>query len=120
MKIEERFEKMKAGGNEVQRPMELFGLMDEDSTHHHLDWKQKTFANGALPAKYKALLALAAAVALDSSTCTVNNTKLAKKLGATKAEIMEAIAVAKFAKSATVLSNSAPALEWLLTQEKEA
>jgi len=56
------------------------------------------------------LAALAAAVALDSSPCIVNNTKLAKKIGATKAEIMETIAVAKFAKSATVLSSSAQAL----------
>jgi hypothetical protein len=30
---------------------------------------------------------------------------------------MEAIAIAKFAKSATVLSASAPALEWLAGQE---
>jgi hypothetical protein len=39
-----------------------------------------------------------------------------KKSGATRGEIMETIAVAKFAKSATVLSSSAQALERLAAQ----
>lgn len=116
MTIQERFETMKKSGAEIQRPMELFGALDEKSTMAHLDAKQATFAAGSLPVKYKALAALAAAVALDSSPCIVNNTKLAKQNGATKAEIMETIAVAKFAKAATVLSASTPALEWLNAQ----
>ena len=117
MTINERFESMKKAGAEVQKPLELLGTLDEKSAHAHLDIKTAAFAEGALPLKYKALVALAAAVALDSSPCIANNTKLAKKSGATKAEIMEAIAVAKFAKSATVLSAAAPALEWLASQE---
>ena len=116
MNIKERFEAMKKAGDEVQKPLELLGELDEKSTHAHLDAKAAAFAEGALPVKYKALAALAAAVALDSSPCIVNNTKLARRNGATKAEIMEAIAVAKFAKMATVLSASAPALEWLAAQ----
>jgi hypothetical protein len=39
-----------------------------------------------------------------------------KKSGTARGEIMETIAVAKFAKSATVLSSSVQALEWLATQ----
>ena len=117
MTINERFEAMKKSGADVQKPLELLGTLDEKSAHAHLDAKAAAFAEGALPLKYKALAALAAAVALDSSPCIANNTKLAKKSGATKAEIMEAIAVAKFAKSATVLSASALALEWLAGQE---
>jgi len=116
MTIKERFEAMKKSGIEVQKPLELLGQLDEKSTHAHLDAKAAAFADGALPLKYKALAALSAAVALDSSPCIANNTKLAKKSGATKAEIMEAIAIAKFAKSATVLSSSAAALEWLAAQ----
>jgi AhpD family alkylhydroperoxidase len=116
MTIKERFESMKKSGAEVQRPLELFGELDEKSTMAHLDAKAAAFAEGALPLKYKALAAMAAAVALDSSPCILNNAKTAKKNGATKAEIMETIAVAKFAKSATVLSSSVQALEWLATQ----
>jgi AhpD family alkylhydroperoxidase len=116
MTIKERFEAMRKSGAEVQRPLELFGELDEKSTMAHLDAKAAVFAEGALPLKYKALAALAAAVALDSSPCIMNNAKMARKNGATKTEIMEAIAVAKFAKSSTVLSSSAQALEWLTTQ----
>jgi len=116
MTITERFEAMKKSGAEVQRPLELFGELDEKSTHSHIDAKAAAFAEGALPIKYKALAAMAAAVALDSPSCIMNNMKMAKKNGATRAEIMETIAVAKFAKSATVLSSSAQALEWLVTQ----
>ena len=119
MAIKERFEAMKKSGAEVQRPLELFGELDEKSTMAHLDAKATAFAEGALPLKYKALVAVAAAVALDSPPCILNNAKMAKKNGATKAEIMEAIAVAKFAKSATVLSSSVQALEWLAAQVEQ-
>jgi AhpD family alkylhydroperoxidase len=116
MGIKERFEAMKKAGAEVQRPLELFGSLDEKSTIAHLDARAAAFAEGELPQKYKALAAMAAAVALDSPPCIANNMKAAVRAGATKAEVMETIAVAKFAKSATVLSSSAQALEWLAAQ----
>jgi hypothetical protein len=65
MTIKDRFEAMKKSGAEVQRPLELFGELD----------------------------ARAAAVAMDSSPCVLNNAKMA-----------------------TVLSSSAQALEWLAAQ----
>ncbi|HUX38896.1 MAG TPA: carboxymuconolactone decarboxylase family protein [Rectinemataceae bacterium] len=116
MNIKERFEAMKKAGMEIQRPMELLGALDEKSAHAHLDGRAAVFAEGALTMKYKALVAIGAAVALDSPMCIQNNVMAAKQAGASKAEIMEAIAVAKFSKSSTVVSNSAPALEWLLSQ----
>ena len=116
MTIQERFETLKKSGAEVPRPLELFAELDEKSALAHLDSKAATFAAGAVPSKYKYLMALAAAVALDSPSCAMNNTKLARKSGASKAEIMETIAVAKFSKSATALSTAAQALEWLVPQ----
>lgn len=116
MGIMDRFESMKKKGVEVQRPLELLGELDEKNAMAHLDAKAAAFAEGTVPLKYKALAVMAAAVALDSPPCILNNMKAAVKAGATKAEIMEIIAVAKLAKSATVLSNSAQALEWLAAQ----
>lgn len=116
MGIKDRFESMKKNGMEVQRPLELLGELDEKNAMAHLDAKASAFAEGTVPLKYKALAAMAAAVALNSPPCIANNMKAAAKAGATKAEIMEVIAVAKFAKSATVLSNSTQALEWLASQ----
>jgi alkylhydroperoxidase/carboxymuconolactone decarboxylase family protein YurZ len=116
MTIKERFEAMKKSGADVPRPLELLGELDEKAAMAHLDAKAGAFAEGVVPPKYKALAAMCAAVALDSPSCIMNNMKLASKNGASRAEIMEVIAVAKFAKSATVLSSSAQALDWLATQ----
>ena len=120
MTIQERFEAMKKSGAEVQRSLELFGELDPKNTIAHLDTKAATFSDGAVPLKYKALVAKSAAVALDSPSCIMNNVKLATMNGANKAEIMEVIAVAKFTKAATVISSSTPALEWLAAQEEQA
>ena len=117
MTIQERFETMKNNGMEVQLPIELFGLLDEKSTIAHLDAKAIAFAEGAISPKFKTLIALSAAVALDSPACIMNNVKAARKNGATNEEIMETIAVAKFSKSATVISSSTQALEWLVSQQ---
>ncbi|HUX39534.1 MAG TPA: carboxymuconolactone decarboxylase family protein [Rectinemataceae bacterium] len=116
MGITERLEAMKKMGREVPRPLELLGALDEKSALAHLDSRAAVFTETGLPMKYKALVALGAAVALDAPVCILNNVKTAKEAGATRSEIMEAIAVAKFSKSSTVISNSAQALEWLFAQ----
>ena len=117
MNLKERFDAMKKAGMEV-RPLELVGELDEKSAIAHLEGRAAAFAEGALAMKYKVLVALGAAIALDSPACIMNNVKAAKQAGATNQEIMEAIAVAKFSKSSTVVSNSTPALEWLVAQAK--
>lgn len=116
MTIKERFEAMRKNGLEVQKPMELLGELDEQAAHAHMDARQAVYGPGAIPAKYKALVGVAAAVALDAPACIETNVKFARKSGATKAEIMEAIAIAKFSKSSTVVGNSTAALEWLSAQ----
>ncbi len=116
MSIREKFEAMKKNGIEVPRPLEVLGELNEKLALAHIDTKAATFVPGALTAKYKALMAVSAAVALDSAPCIQNNVKLARQNGATKEEIMEAIEVARFARAATIISASAPALEWLANQ----
>ena len=54
-----------------------------------------------------------AAAALQSSTCTLMWTKLAKQAGAAQAEIAEAILVSRLMKMATVNDTAADALAWL-------
>ena len=43
MNIEERFEAMKKTGAEVQRSIELFGMMDGKSTMAHLDSRRRSW-----------------------------------------------------------------------------
>lgn len=116
MTIQERFEAMRKAGLELPRPLELLGGLDGKAALAHLDARQAVYGPGVLESKQKALVGLSAAVALDAPACIETNLKTARKSGATKAEIMETIAIAKFSKQSTVVGNSAAALEWLAAQ----
>ncbi len=107
-------EKIKIENGSVPKPIELLGSLDESLVVNHMEDKNFVMSKSGLPTKYKILMLLSAAVALDSPACILNNTKLAKKSGATTEEIMEVFALAKFAKGATTISNAALALEWLV------
>ena len=67
----------------------------------------------ALPLKHKLLIGIGVAAALQSSTCTLMWTKLAKEEGAVEAEIVEAILVSRLMKMATVNDTATEALAWL-------
>ena len=55
---------------------------------------QKVFAEGALPAKVKQLIAVAVAHVTQCPYCIKGHTKAARKAGATPEELMEAVWVA--------------------------
>ena len=57
-------------------------------------FSQKVFADGALPAKTKQLIAVAVAHVTQCPYCIKGHTKAARKHGATPEEIMEAVWVA--------------------------
>ena len=57
-------------------------------------FSKKVFADGALPAKTKQLIAVAVAHATQCPYCIRGHTKLARRAGAAPDEIMEAIWVA--------------------------
>ena len=57
-------------------------------------FSQKVFADGALPAKTKQLIAVAVAHVTQCPYCIKGHTKAAREQGATAEEIMEAIWVA--------------------------
>ena len=107
-------ESIKKENGEIPKPIQALGDLDESLVVNHITDKKFVMSKETIPGKYKVLVLLSAAIALDSQACIMNNTKLAKKSGATVEEIMEVFALAKFAKAATTLSSSAPAFEWLL------
>ncbi len=117
MDFKELMENIKKESGEVPKPMELLGQLDESLVVNHVTDKNFAYSKEFLPQKYKALIALSVGIALDSQSCILNNTKAAKKAGASVQEIMETFAVAKFSKAATVLSSSLPALEWLVNNK---
>lgn len=75
---------------------------------------QKVFADGALPAKIKQIIAVAVAHVTQCPYCIKGHTKAALRHGATQAELMEAIWVA-----AEMRAGGAYAHSVLATEEME-
>jgi AhpD family alkylhydroperoxidase len=117
MDFKELMENIKKENGEVPKPIELLAQLDESLVVNHVTDKKFAYSKPAIPQKYKSLIALSVGIALDSQPCILNNTKAAKKAGASTEEIMETFAVAKFSKAATTLSSSLPALEWLVNNK---
>jgi alkylhydroperoxidase/carboxymuconolactone decarboxylase family protein YurZ len=107
-------ENIKKENGEVPKPIEVLGALDESLIVNHMMDKKFVMSKDKIPGKYKALMLLSAAIALDSQACIMMNTKAAKKSGATVEEIIEVFALAKFAKAATSISSCTAAFEWIL------
>jgi AhpD family alkylhydroperoxidase len=73
----------------------------------------------SIPAKYKNLIMMAVAAATASSKAASVFGMMAKRSGASKEEIAEAIIVARMALANTVLLNSSEALEQAASVEGE-
>ena len=73
-------------------------------------FSQKVFADGALPAKTKQLIAVAVAHVTQCPYCITGHTKSASRLGATPEEIMEAIWVAAEMRAGGAVAHATLAL----------
>jgi alkylhydroperoxidase/carboxymuconolactone decarboxylase family protein YurZ len=97
-------------------PIELLKAISPDGARTYLEHRTAIMDNPrfqALPLKIKLLVGIGVAAALQSSTCTLMWTKLAKEEGANEAEIVEAVLVSRLMKMATVNDTAADGLAWL-------
>jgi len=102
-------------------PMDLLRAVSPEGAKTYLEHKTATMENPAfqaVPQKYKLLVGIGVAAALQSGTCTLMWTKLAKQAGATDQEIVEAILVSRLMKMATVNDTAAEAFAWMKTAGK--
>ena len=82
-------------------------------------FSQVVFADGALPAKTKQLIAVAVAHVTQCPYCIRGHTKAAMQHGATPEEIMEAIWVAAEMRAGGAYAHSAIALETITNVKRE-
>lgn len=82
-------------------------------------FSQSVFADGALPAKTKQLIALAVAHVTQCPYCIRGHTQLAMRHGATSPEIMEAIWVAAEMRAGAAYAHSALALDTIANAQDE-
>ena len=83
-------------------------------------FSQSVFAEGALPAKTKQLIAVAVAHVTQCPYCIRGHTKGAMQQGATPEEIMEAIWVAAEMRAGAAYAHSALALDTIARQAGES
>jgi AhpD family alkylhydroperoxidase len=105
----------------VGTPMDILRATSPEGAKIYMDHRSAVMENPALqavPTKQKLLIGIGVAAALQSSTCTLMWTKLAKQAGVSDAEIAEAILVSRLMKMATVNDTAADALAWLGTETK--
>jgi len=78
-----------------------------------LKFSQAVFRDGALPCKYKQLIAVAVAHVTQCPYCIRGHTKAAVREGATPEEVMEAIWVAAEVRAGGAVAHSSVALDAL-------
>jgi AhpD family alkylhydroperoxidase len=69
-----------------------------------------------IPEKYKHLIMIAVAAAVNSHLCTETFIKLAQRAGASKEEIGEALLAARFALASTIFATAVEGMEYLSKQ----
>ncbi len=74
-------------------------------------------ANGAIPKKYRELIAVAVACAVQCPYCIEAHSKAAKTAGATKEEVVEAAFVASALRAGAAATHGAMALKFFDKQE---
>lgn len=80
-------------------------------------FSQKVFADGALPAKIKQIIAVAVAHVTQCPYCIKGHTKAALRHGASQQELMEAIWVAAEMRAGGAYAHSALAIEEMMKVE---
>ncbi len=95
----------------TEHPLKIYERLDPDLLKHIENSRDFVFANGALPRKFKLLIAMA----FDASYGAVNGVRsLAQQAvdaGATKEEITEALRVAQFLSGVGCVYTGAQALK---------
>ena len=75
------------------------------------EFSARVFADGALPAKMKQVIAIAVAHVTQCPYCIRGHTKQARRAGATREEVMEAIWVAAEMRAGAAVAHSNLALD---------
>lgn len=84
-----------------------------DITKHIAIQAKETYKDGALDAKTKRLMALAIGLSAGCTNCQLSQAETAIKLGATKEEILEVIAVVMSMRGTTGVGESLRVIEYL-------
>jgi alkylhydroperoxidase/carboxymuconolactone decarboxylase family protein YurZ len=112
-------ENMQSSDYMTETPLKIYEKLDPDLLKHIENSRDFVFADGALPRKFKLLIAMA----FDASYGAVNGVKSlaqqALEAGATKEEIAESVRVAQYLSGVGSVYTAAQGLKDLLDPDRE-
>ena len=112
--IEELLANMERMSGGAPRPMRVLAAINPTFVFEQARSKKFVMEQPLIPPKYKHLIAIAVAAAVESRMCTTVFMKGAAKAGVSKEEIAEAIMVARQARASTIFATAVEGFEELL------
>src|SRR5947209_17526010 len=91
--------------------LKKLGALAPDAWKGFLAFDEAAFADGAIPLKYKELIAVAVALTTQCPYCIEIHSNKAKKAGATEQELAEVTLVAAALRAGGAVTHGTPCLE---------
>jgi AhpD family alkylhydroperoxidase len=114
--IEELLKNMEKISGGDPRPMRILAQINPAFIFEQARSRKFVMELPLIPPKYKHLIMIAVAAAVESELCTTTFMKGARIAGVTKEEMAEAIMVARQAKGATIFAASVDGFEEVLKE----
>ena len=118
MSVEEILMNMEKGLGEDPKPMRLLSQIIPEWIPRQAGERKFVMELPHIPPKYKHLLMIGVAAAVNSHMCTGTFMKLANRAGISKEEVAEAVITARFALASTVFATASEGFEYLLSSQK--
>jgi AhpD family alkylhydroperoxidase len=112
--LEELLRHMEKNSGGDPRPMRILGAINPEFVFEQSRSKKFVMEQPLIPPKYKHLIMIAVAAAVESTMCTTVFMKAASGAGVSKEEIAEAIMVARQARASTIFATAVEGFEELL------
>jgi len=112
--LEELLRHMEKTSGGDPRPMRVLGAIKPEFVFEQVRSKKFVMEQPLIPPKYKHLIMIAVAAAVESTMCTTVFMKAASGAGVSKEEIAEAIMVARQARASTIFATAVEGFEELL------
>lgn len=111
--VEQILKMMAENLGEEPKPMVLMSKLVPEWIPRQAQERKFVFDLPHIPEKYKHLIMIAVAAAVNSHVCTETFIKIAKRAGVTKEEIGEALLAARFALASTIFATAMEGMDYL-------
>lgn len=114
--VQQILKMMEENLGEEPKPMVLMSKLVPEWIPRQAQERKFVFDLPNIPPKYKHLIMIAVAAAVNSHLCTETFIKIARRAGVSKEEIGEALLAARFALASTIFATAVEGMEYLAEQ----